>query len=234
MVDGRIRAELLGRGVVRRAHAGAGLGAEAAFRIEMLGEAEVGHLDAAIPREHDVAGLDVAMDDAVVMGELERVTNLRQQREHHLLCHLFAADDVHQVGAIDQLHDDEEVVRPGLAEVDDADDVRVVQLRHRLRLALEAGLKVLVPSHVPPHDLDGDGALQANLQAFIYRSHATRTEKVRDFISPGRQQLSQFVRQRQIDIAPGQRRPRSRHRDRGGVGIEIQIGGVRHAAGCLA
>ena len=187
VVDLRAGVKLLGRGVVGRAHAGAGLGAEAAVGVVALGQTKVAHLHPAIPREHDVTGLDVPMHDAVLMGELQRITDLWQQGERHLLRHGAGADHVHHVRSIHQLHDDVQVVRPGFTEVDDADDVWVVQLRHGQRLTAETLLEVVVLTAVPAHDLDGHMALKPNLRALVHRAHAALTQEALDAVVPMRQ-----------------------------------------------
>ena len=46
-----------------------------------LGEAEVGHLHLAVGRQLDVRGLQVAVDDAVLVGLLERLGDLLRDRD---------------------------------------------------------------------------------------------------------------------------------------------------------
>ena len=46
---------------------GHGLG----LALEEAGNAEVGHLDGAVLQEHDVLGLDVPVDDALLVGTLQ-------------------------------------------------------------------------------------------------------------------------------------------------------------------
>ncbi len=138
------------------------------------------------------------MNDAVIMRELQRITNLRQQRERHLLRHLATADDVHQIRAIHQLHDDVEVVRSGLTEINDADDVRVAELGHGLRLALKAGLEIVVPAQLTLHDLDRHRALQTDLLTFVHRPHAALAQETFHVVTRPPQQRAQLLRQGQI------------------------------------
>ena len=71
---GGVAARLLRAEVVDAAHRHAARGDRRFGRG--LGDAEVGDLDAAVGREEDVAGLDVAMDDAPRVRRVERVRDL--------------------------------------------------------------------------------------------------------------------------------------------------------------
>ena len=100
-------------------------------------DAEVGDLHVARSREQHVARLHVAVHDAAAVRERERRRDLggdlgglvRVERA-------FGADQVAQRPALDVLHHDE-VRADFLAPVVDGDDVRVVEVRGRLRLAPE-------------------------------------------------------------------------------------------------
>src|ERR1051326_4121184 len=101
------------------------------------GHAEVEDFHAAVATQHDVLGLDVAMNDPRLVRRGERARyaqrNLdglgewqRPAREavpQRLALDVFAGDEVHAV--VD-------------ADVEDGDDVRVVEHRRALRLALES------------------------------------------------------------------------------------------------
>ena len=101
-------------------------------------DAEVGDLHAARSCEQHVAGFDVAVHDTGTMRETERRRDLGSDLRGLVgVERALAADEVPQRPTFDVLHDDE--VRAGfLTPVVDADDVRVVQVRCRLRLPPEA------------------------------------------------------------------------------------------------
>jgi hypothetical protein len=60
----------------------------------------------------------------------------------------------------------------------DGEDVGVAELRHRLRLLLEAGgeLRIRLVHH-GRQDFDGDGAVEAALHAFVNRAHAATADE---------------------------------------------------------
>ncbi len=148
---------LLGAHVGRRAdrHAGlrellAGLGGGAR-------DAEVGHQGVAA-REQDVLRLDVAVDDAEGVGRAERVRHLvgDLQRVVHRQ-HGLARDAVAQRLARDERHHVvEEAVR--LAGIEQAEDVRMVELGGELDLSLEP-LGAHRGRQLGVQHLDGDVAL---------------------------------------------------------------------------
>ena len=72
------------------------------------GNAEIGHLDAAVPQHHDIVGLDVPMDDAPAVGMAQRLDDLGNEVQGlppgqliALALHVLLQRD-----AVDQLHDD--------------------------------------------------------------------------------------------------------------------------------
>ena len=146
-VDG-LAASLLGREVLRGADHALGLGHRGSGIVERAGDAEVHDLDHALLGDHDVAGLDVAVDDAHAMRVFERV----EHAQHHLFGVALAEravhlDDVTQGLALDVLHHQVRQTLGAaafgdhglLARVVDVHDVRVVHLRHGVRFAAETG-----------------------------------------------------------------------------------------------
>ena len=163
-VDG-LALGLLGREVLRRADDGLGLGHRRVGVGHRAGDAEVHDLDGAVVGDHDVRGLDVAVDDAVAVAVGEGVEDPlgdaeglgRRQRA-------ALGEDLAQGPAVDVLHDDEGHLDLGapaldegvLAVVVDGDDGGVVEPGGRLGLAPEPGDERLVAGEVAAEHLDGD------------------------------------------------------------------------------
>ena len=152
-------ARLFGRDVVRRAQHRSGLG-HALLDVERARDAEVSHLCATVAVQQDVLRLDVAMHEAVLVGEpqragdldrdLERLTDVQPALPH---------DELLEVLTLDVLEDDV-LASVLLSPVDDRDDVRMLQLRDGAGLPLEPLDEVFVPVVLLVQDLEGDVALE--------------------------------------------------------------------------
>ncbi len=179
-------ARLLRAHVARRAEDGArgrlaGLGAA----VE-LGDAEVedlGDRDArdAIAVEEDVLGLDVAVDDARGVRGAERVDHVM----HH--CQeiadgerRIAGEGVVEGQAREQLHHEVGGVLVVLADVEDVDDARVVDLRGDARLAGEAVARERRGGDVRVHELDRELAAGAEVRRAPHLAHAAEAEPLVD------------------------------------------------------
>jgi hypothetical protein len=178
----RLAHELLGRHVGGRAHDGARLGHAAAFDA---GDAEIGDLHLPFPGEHDVGRLDVAVDDAALMAELQA----GQQRFHDpdRLAGREALVLVQQGlerGPVDELHHDVgELV--GLAVVEDANDVGMGQAAGGLGLALEAGQFLLgfgVGGVGQSKGFDRHPAVDDRVVGVVDGSHGTLPQDARDLV----------------------------------------------------
>ena len=124
-----------------------------------LGQAEVEDLDLAVLGDHDVSGLEVAVDDALLVGDLEGLGDL--------------GGDLHRVGdgdgapgdalgeglALGDLHDQEALAVHVLDAVD-AGDVGVGQRGEDLGLAVEALEALGVLGEALGKDLEGHVAAE--------------------------------------------------------------------------
>ena len=110
---------------------------------ERLGQAEVEDLDRAVPRQLDVRGLQVAVDDAVLVGVLEGLRDLLRDRQRFVDGDRALGDALVEGRALDQLHDQR--ARPvRFFEAVDRGDVGMVERREDVGLALEADHPLVV------------------------------------------------------------------------------------------
>ena len=153
-------------------------------RVE-AGDAEIGDLHAAVVEQDDVAGLDVAVDDAALVRMLQRGEELG----HHAagLGEREAPARVEQalqVATAHQLHRDERRIGAGvLAVLVDADDARVAEPAGGLGLAPEAHAQLggeVGVSLVEAQHLDGDRPLDHRVVALVDHAHGAAPELAPD------------------------------------------------------
>ena len=98
-------------------------------------------------------------------------------------CGVARADQVPEVAALEELHGhvDEAVL---LAEVEDGDDVRVVELGGRLGLALEAAAEVGLGGEGRGDRLDRDEAVQERVLGLVDLAHRALADLPDDPVLP--------------------------------------------------
>ena len=179
VVDLGLTLALLGRHVVRRAHdrAGARLVRDLLLGLRELREAEVEHLDevlgAASLQEKDVLGLEIAVDDAVLVGRVEGVRDLRA--DHHGTRRIevpLAFEAIGQRLALQVLHDEIELATRRRAEVGDVDDVLVADLVDRLRFLHEARDDLGVARQLGVDRLERDLLANNRVLGEVHHAHA--------------------------------------------------------------
>jgi hypothetical protein len=178
-------------------------------RLDELGQAEVDDLRIPLGRDHDVVRFQVAVHDAggVRLGQPVRGLgeDLQPPRERWMpgekLAKRLPFDELHGdvvqlLGALlrgGRLHD---VRGPGLPDLVDGHDVRVIQRGRGLRLLREAVDPLAVVGEDGREDLQGDVAAEPFVAGAVDVAHAARGDEVEDPIRPdagaARQWLPRF------------------------------------------
>ena len=160
-------------------------------RRHLLGEPPVHDEDLAVRADHDILGLEIAMDDPLRMRERHGVADLLEDRhqraERVLLDHLLAlvpqpAQHFVEGDALDVLHRVE-----GLAVFIDAEfvnghDIRVIELPGELRFVDEA--EHIFPGELGAgfHDLHCHGAPDAEIARLHDHAHAAARDRRDDLV----------------------------------------------------
>src|SRR6185436_1288935 len=188
LVD-RAAGDLLGRHVRGRADHRSRLRALGLRAVRVLDSryAEVGELGARLRVEHHVRGLDVAVDDARVVREVERIEQLAHDAHCFLEVEaLVRVEEVLQLLAANELHDQVGDVA-FLGEVVHLDDVRMVEPRDGLRLARKPhrvvfrGIRVQMAFE---DGLDRDPAIEFRVDTLVDHAHGALTEHALDVVAP--------------------------------------------------
>ena len=174
----RLPGDLLWRHVVGRAHHHADLGQ---VRSRRARDAEVEDLH--VPRfaaDHQVRGLDVAMDDAALVrvgealadvgDELDPAADRERRPAMNQLAERLAGDVLHR----------DERLSLVCPDVVDGDDVRMLEARGDLRLANEALADLGV---VDAQQLDRDEAIDRGIEREIEHAHPAMAETVPNLIT---------------------------------------------------
>jgi len=145
------------------------------------GQAEVEQLRTRA-REDDVAGLEVAVDDARAMRAVERVGDLRAVAEDVAQRQRAAPESVRERLSFEELEDEIGLPCLRLADVVQAADVRMLELGDGLRLALEAQTELRVVRELGGEHLDGHRALETRVARLPHLTHAARTNARDDLV----------------------------------------------------
>ena len=179
----RVATGLLWRHVARRAEhhgwiggIGAGRGRPGdGGRRRQPGEPEIEDLHVAVLAQHDVLGLDVAMDDAGGVGHRQRARQLPSepgQRAGVDGC----ADQRGQRSPFHELHGQEAAIAQ-IADGVDRDDVGVIERRRGPRLVLEAPHRVGVARERGPEQLERDLAAELGILGQVDLTHTAAADE---------------------------------------------------------
>ena len=168
--DAQQRGRILPRG---RALAGA----------DELGDPEIEQRRHALGRHQDVAGLQVPVDDEVLVGVLHRRADLPEEPEAVADREAALPAVVEQRNACDVLHHEVRLALLGRAAVDQPSDAGVLQRGRDLALVSEP-LQDLRARHPGAHELDGDLLLELVVGAprQIHLAHAAVPDLLEDLV----------------------------------------------------
>ena len=141
-----------------RVDEGVGIARDASSPPRRLGRGRVGPHD--VPREHGREGARVG---------------LRVLRRRERLGHVLALEHLEEILALDQLHR-EKPAPLVLAQIEQADEVRVVQLGDDAELLLEAQEPGRI---VVQHHLEGDATARRSVLDLVDRPHPADAEQAR-------------------------------------------------------
>jgi hypothetical protein len=143
--------------------------------------AEVEDFDATVRCDHHIAALQIAMDDAALVGMRQGVGDLCAVACDRIDGHPTRRNQGGQRPSLDALHDDEGafVYRDDLVH---GANVRMVETRGAARLLQEALLFVLVREDGTGEELDRDVALQSMVAREVDGAHPTFAEPGEDFV----------------------------------------------------
>jgi hypothetical protein len=180
----RLALDLLGRHVGDSAHddAFAGLHLGRKPRIDRLfprsvelGQAEVEDLDAPVRGDHDVGGLEIAVNDALFVSGGQGTGERGRDLEDPVHGEPGFGDAPVERFALDEGHG-QEVESVGFLDRVDADDAGMVERCERPRLALEPLAPLGVRGQVGREDLEGDHAAEPGVRRPVHLSHATGSD----------------------------------------------------------
>jgi hypothetical protein len=189
---GRLSPHLLRRHVAERAEHDARLGARRGGRqirllapaflgVRQFRQTEVEDLEPAILRDEEVLGLQVPVDNPLLVGRCEAVRNLHRIVDRLALRESAVRKPQAQRLTLEQLGNDVGRAFEG-ADVVDRQDVRVVERPGRLRLLLEAAQPLRIAREGGRQDLDRHVPLQPLVPRAVHLAHPAGAERGEDLV----------------------------------------------------
>ena len=159
----------------------------ARHRPHNLRQPEIRHLHAAAPVEQEIFRLDIAVDDTLVMGELEGITNLGHDGQRFPRGDAPGVEQLPQIHAIHKFHEEKvEAIRA--AKFVDSDDTGMVEFGEGSGFTGEALGKRGIVADVGREDFESHDAVELLLSRLVDSTHAALTDKLENFElgKPGR------------------------------------------------
>src|SRR5438105_13738988 len=142
---------------------------------------EIQNLGVASLRYEDVRRLDVAMDDALGMGRIERICNFDGKGEQDVIVQRVAGDHVLQRQPIQKLHHNEGPAFT-LADFVDGTDVGMIQGRGGTSFPVKAFESLWVVSYILREELQSDKPTEFHVLSLVHHPHATTPDLFEDAV----------------------------------------------------
>jgi len=149
--------------------------------LKGFGQAEVEHLHRAIRADLDVGGLQVAMDDPLLVRGFQRLGDLLRNGERLIDGNRAAGDALRQVVALDEFHHDCGEVR-GLLEAVNRRDVGMVERREHFGFPLEARQTIRIAGQRRGQHFDRHRPLQVAVGLAIHFAHPACADRRGDLV----------------------------------------------------
>ena len=146
-----------------------------------LGQAEVEDLDAPVARDEQVRGLQVAVDDPLVVRRREAGSDLQAALERLADWQDVPLQTRLECLAREQLRDREEEPLL-LADIEEGEDVRMRERGHDPRFLLEARERLLSLRQPRRQDLHRDVARQPRVARPVNLAHSARAQERRQLV----------------------------------------------------
>ena len=146
-------------------------------------QAEIEHLDAVVLRDHDVVGLEIAMEDAPIVRRGQPFGHFRGNAQRVLRRQRLAVHQRAQVLAVDQLHGDPGEAL-GVTRLVDGDDVGMIEGGGGPRFLFEPAQRLRTGGQLGRQDLQGHFTTELVVSRTVDLSHPARTNYAEDLVLP--------------------------------------------------
>src|SRR4029079_12319116 len=154
----------------------------------------------------DVVRFEIAVDDPLAVGRLQRLADLAQQPARLVGLERAALQTIGQAEAVEELHREVVALVGQPPEREDVDDVRVADLVDGARLVDEAPNQLGVRSDVRRQHLDRDALADDGLDGRVDRAHPALAYLAQDAVLADLLPLGQITRAGGATVPPVDRR----------------------------
>jgi hypothetical protein len=147
-----------------------------------LGEAEIEELDAAVQGQPDVPGLEVAVQDTLLVGRFQRERDLMRDRHRLTERQRTETQALRERLTLDQLHDEDGHAAVRLLETVEGSDAGMVEGGEDAGLLPQACEAVGLPCELLGQRLESDLAVKRRVAGAIDLAHAPGPEPGNDLV----------------------------------------------------